>query len=181
MTGVQTCALPISGVKVAQANIDAQQATVNRLRTLAEFESVRAPFDGVITVRNIDVGDLVNADTGGGTPMFTMVRDDILRVSVSVPQSLAIAMRDGLDAKIQVFELPGRSFAGKVARSSGALLSSSRTLAVEVDVNNASHVLRAGLFVNVTFQVPREHPNVVVPAEALIFRSEERRVGKECW
>jgi HlyD family secretion protein len=167
----------VAGVKVAQANIDAQQATVNRLRTLAEFESVRAPFDGVITVRNIDVGDLVNADTGGGTPMFTMVRDDILRVSVSVPQSLAIAMRDGLDAKIQVFELPGRSFAGKVARSSGALLSSSRTLAVEVDVNNASHVLRAGLFVNVTFEIPREHPNVVVPAEALIFNQQGLRVA----
>jgi HlyD family secretion protein len=131
----------------------------------------------VITVRNIDVGDLVNADTGGGTPMFTMVRDDILRVSVSVPQSLAIAMRDGLDAKIQVFELPGRSFAGKVARSSGALLSSSRTLAVEVDVNNASHVLRAGLFVNVTFEIPREHPNVVVPAEALIFNQQGLRVA----
>jgi HlyD family secretion protein len=167
----------VAGVKVAQANIDAQQATVNRLRTLAEFESVRAPFDGVITVRNIDVGDLVNADTGGGTPMFTMVRDDILRVSVSVPQSLAIAVRDGLDAKIQVFELPGRSFAGKVARSSGALLSSSRTLAVEVDVNNASHVLRAGLFVNVTFEIPREHPNVVVPAEALIFNQQGLRVA----
>jgi HlyD family secretion protein len=158
-----------AGVKVAQANIDAQQATVNRLRTLAEFENVRAPFDGTITVRNVDIGDLVNADTGGGTPMFSMVRDDILRVSVNVPQSLAISMRDGLEAKIQVFELPGRTFAGKVARSSGALLTSSRTLAVEVDVNNSAHVLRAGLFVNVTFSVPREHPDVSVPAEALIF------------
>ena len=166
-----------AGVKVAQANIDAQQATVNRLRTLAEFENVRAPFDGVLTVRNVDVGDLVNADTGSGTPMFTMVRDDILRVSVNVPQSLAIAMRNGLDAKIQVFELPGRSFAGKVARSSGALLTSSRTLAVEVDVNNASHALRAGLFVNVSFAVPREHPNVVVPAEALIFNQQGLQVA----
>jgi multidrug efflux pump subunit AcrA (membrane-fusion protein) len=80
-----------------------------------------------------------------------------------------MAVRDGLDAKIQVFELPGRAFAGKVARSSGALLSSSRTLSVEVDVNNAAHVLRSELFVNVSFAVPREHPNVVVPAEALIF------------
>jgi HlyD family secretion protein len=166
-----------AGVKVAQANIDAQQATVNRLRTLAEFESVQAPFDGVITVRNTDVGDLVNADTGGGTPMFSMVRDDILRVSVNVPQSLAIAMRDGLDARIEVFELPGRTFAGKVARSSGALLTSSRTLAVEVDVNNSSHLLRAGLFVNVSFAVPREHPSVVVPAEALIFNDQGLRVA----
>ena len=166
-----------AGVQVAQANIEAQQATVNRLRTLAEFEGVRAPFDGVVTVRNIDVGDLVNADTGGGTPMFTVVRDDILRVSVHVPQSLAIAMRDGLDAKIQVFELPGRTFAGKVARSSGALLSSSRTLSVEVDVNNAAHILRAGLFVNVSFAIPREHPDVVVPAEALIFNQQGLRVA----
>jgi RND family efflux transporter MFP subunit len=166
-----------AGVDVAKANIEAQQATVNRLRTLAEFESVRAPFDGVVTVRNVDVGDLVNADTGGGTPMFTMVRDDILRVSVNVPQSLAIAMRDGLDAKIQVFELPGRTFVGKVARSSGALLSSSRTLAVEVDVDNSAHALRAGLFVNVSFAVPREHPNVVVPAEALIFNQQGLRVA----
>jgi HlyD family secretion protein len=166
-----------AGIKVAEANIEAQQATVNRLRTLAEFESVRAPFDGVVTVRNVDVGDLVNADTGGGTPMFTMVRDDILRVSVHVPQSLAIAMRDGVPANIQVFELPGRTFAGKVARSSGALLSSSRTLAVEVDVNNSAHVLRAGLFVNVSFAVPREHPNVVVPAEALIFNQGGLRVA----
>jgi HlyD family secretion protein len=166
-----------AGVKVAQANIEAQQATVNRLRTLAEFERVTAPFDGVVTVRNVDIGDLVNADTGGGTPMFTMVRDDILRVAVSVPQSLAIAMRDGLDAKIQVFELPGRTFAGKVARSSGALLSASRTLSVEVDVDNSAHALRAGMFVNVSFAVPREHPDVVVPAEALIFNQQGLRVA----
>jgi HlyD family secretion protein len=166
-----------AGVKVAEANIQAQQATVNRLRTLAEFESVRAPFDGVVTVRNVDVGDLVNADTGGGTPMFTVARDDVLRVSVHVPQSLAIAVRDGLDAKVQVFELPGRTFVGKVARSAGALLSSSRTLSVEVDVNNAAHILRAGLFVNVSFAVPREHSNVVVPAEALIFNQQGLRIA----
>jgi HlyD family secretion protein len=166
-----------AGVKLAEANIQAQEATVNRLRTLAEFEGVRAPFDGVVTVRNVDIGDLVNADTGGGTPMFTMVRDDVLRVSVNVPQSLAIAMRDGLEANVQVFELPGRTFAGKVARSSGALLSSSRTLAVEVDVNNSAHILRAGLFVNVSFAIPREHPNAVIPAEALIFNQQGLRVA----
>jgi HlyD family secretion protein len=166
-----------AGVKVAEANIESQQATVNRLRTLVEFEYVRAPFDGVVSVRNVDVGDLVNADTGGGTPMFTVVRDDVLRVSVNVPQSLATAIHDGLDARIQVFELPGRSFAGKVARNSGALLSSSRTLAVEVDVDNSAHALRSGLFVNVSFAVPREHPDVVIPAEALIFNQQGLRVA----
>jgi len=76
-----------------------------------------------------------------------------------------------------VFELPGRTFAGKVARSSGALLSSSRTLAVEVDVDNSAHVLRSGLFVNVSFAVPREHPNPVIPAEALIFNQQGLRVA----
>jgi multidrug efflux pump subunit AcrA (membrane-fusion protein) len=86
-------------------------------------------------------------------------------------------MRNGLDAKIQVFELPGRAFAGKVARSSGALLTSSRTLAIEVDVDNSAHVLRAGLFVNVSFAVPRGHPDVVVPAEALIFNQQGLRVA----
>jgi RND family efflux transporter MFP subunit len=166
-----------AGVKVAEANIEAQRATVNRLRTLAEFETVKAPFDGVVAVRNVDIGDLVNADTGGGTPMFTVVHDDVLRVSVRVPQSLAVALRDGLDAKIQVFELPGQTFVGKVARNSGALLSSSRTLDVEVDVNNEAHILRSGLFVNVSFAVPREHPNVVVPAEALIFNGKGLRVA----
>jgi HlyD family secretion protein len=166
-----------AGVKLAEANIEAQQATVNRLRTLAAFEEVRAPFDGVVSVRNVDVGDLVNADAGAGTSMFNVVRDDVLRVSVNVPQSLAIAIRDGLEAKIQVFELPGRTFIGKVARSSGALLSSSRTLSVEVDVDNSEHILKSGLFVNVTFAVPREHPNVVIPAEALIFNQQGLRVA----
>jgi HlyD family secretion protein len=166
-----------AGVNVAEANIQAQEATVNRLRTLAEFESVRAPFDGTVSVRNVDVGDLVNADTGGGTPMFTMVRDDILRVSVNVPQSAATSMRVGLDAKVQVFELPGRTFTGKVARNSGALLSASRTLATEVDVDNSAHLLRAGLFVNVSFAIPREHPNVVVPAEALMFNQQGLQVA----
>jgi RND family efflux transporter MFP subunit len=166
-----------AGVNLAEANIQAQEATVNRLRTLAEFESVRAPFDGTVSVRNVDVGDLVNADTGGGTPMFTMVRDDILRVSVNVPQSAATSMRVGLDAKVQVFELPGRTFTGKVARNSGALLSASRTLATEVDVDNSAHLLRAGLFVNVSFAIPREHPNVVVPAEALMFNQQGLQVA----
>ena len=86
-------------------------------------------------------------------------------------------MRDGLEAKIQVFELPGRTFARKLSRSSGGLLSSSRTLSVEVDINNAAHVLRSGLFANVSFAVPREHPNVIVPAEALIFNQQGLRVA----
>jgi HlyD family secretion protein len=166
-----------AGVKVAEANVQAQQATVNRLKTLAGFEEVRAPFDGVVSARNVDVGDLVNADTGSGTPMFGIVQDDVLRVDVNVPQTLAAGIRDGLQAKVNVFELPDRSFAGTVARNAGALQSASRTLPVQIDVKNPDHTLKAGIFVNVEIDVPREHPNTEIPAEALIFNQEGLRVA----
>lgn len=166
-----------AGVKVAEANVQAQQATVDRLRTLAAFENVRAPFDGVVAARNVDVGDLVNADAGGSTPMFTVVSDDILRVTVHVPQSSIAGLREGLPAKVQVMEYPERPFTGRIARNSGALLSSSRTLTVEVDLDNPDHLLRAGLFVNVTFEVPRARPRVTVPSEALIFNQHGLQVA----
>ncbi|HVX77878.1 MAG TPA: efflux RND transporter periplasmic adaptor subunit [Bradyrhizobium sp.] len=158
-----------AGVKVAEANVQAQQATVNRLKTLAGFEEVRAPFDGVISARNIDIGDLVNADNGTGTPMFGIVQDDVLRVAVNVPQTQAVGVRDGLTAKVTVFELPGRTFSGTVARNAGALQFASRTLPVQVDVKNPDHTLKAGIFVNVEIDIPRPHPNIEIPAEALIF------------
>jgi RND family efflux transporter MFP subunit len=158
-----------AGVKVAEANVEAQRATVERLRTLTEFENVVAPFDGVITVRTIDVGDLVNADVGIGRPMFTVDQDRVLRVLVNVPQNSAIGIIEGLAAQIQVAQIPDRLFEGKVARSSVALTSSARTLSVEIDVDNKDGVLRPGLFVNVTFAIPRSHPGVMIPAEALVF------------
>ncbi|ACB96446.1 efflux RND transporter periplasmic adaptor subunit [Beijerinckia indica] len=158
-----------AGVKLAQANVQAQKATVDRLRTLTAFEQVVAPFDGVITARNVEVGDLVNADNGNGTPMFSINHDDVLRVAVNVPQSSAIGVTEGLTAEVQVPQMPQRVFTGKVARSSVALTASSRTLSTEIDVINKDGALRPGLFVDVTFAVPRTHPNVVVPSEALIF------------
>ncbi len=166
-----------AGVTLAEANVKAQQATVNRLRTLTEFEQVTAPFDGVITRRNVDIGDLVNADAGGGTPMFTMDRDNVLRVSVDVPQSAAAGIRNGLVAKVTIPQMPDQVFSGAVARSSVALLSASRTLSTEVDVPNPDGRLRAGLYVNVTFAIPREVPNIIVPAEALIFNQKGLQVA----
>ena len=158
-----------AGVKLAEANVRAQQASVDRLRALAAFENVVAPFDGVVTARNVDVGDLVNADTGSGTPMFTVEEDDVLRISVHVPQYSSAGIRDGLEAKITAPQMPGRVFSGKVARSSVALLYSTRTLTTQVDVPNPDGALRPGLFVNVAFDVPRTQPNVSIPSEALIF------------
>ena len=166
-----------AGIKVAQANEQAQQATVDRLVTLTQFEEVRAPFDGVITTRNVDAGDLVNADTKTGSPLFNVARDDVIRVTVHIPQSNAVAIHVGLEAKVVVPQIPNRTFTGKIARSSIALLNSSRTLTTEVDVPNPDGALRAGLFVNVSFAIPRVHPNVVIPAEALIFNQQGLQVA----
>ncbi len=156
-------------VKVAEANITAQHATVDRLRTLTTFENVVAPFDGVVVARMVDVGDLVHADSGSGTPLFSIESSEVLRVSVQVPQSAAVGIHDGVEARVRVAQMPDRAFDGTVSRSSVALRSSVRTLDTEVDVKNPDGVLRPGLYVAVTFAVPRTHPRVTVPSEALIF------------
>ena len=158
-----------AGVKVAEANVKAQQASIDRLKALTDFEDVRAPFDGVVTVRNVDLGALVNADASSGTPMFTVEEDDVLRVLVQVPQNSAIGVRDGLEARISVPQMPGRTFVGKVTRSSSSLQSSARTLTAEVDIPNEAGVLRSGLYAYVTLEIPRTSPDVVLPAETLIF------------
>ena len=164
--GVETAQ---AGIKVAAANVEAQQATVERLQTLTRFEEVRAPLDGIVTTRGVDVGDLVNADTKSGTALFTVAADKVLRVTVHVPQANATSIHDGLVGDVVYPQLPEKVFNGKIARSSVALLNSARTLDTEVDVDNPKGELRPGAYVNVTFQVPRVRPNVVLPSEALIF------------
>ncbi len=158
-----------AGVKVAEANVKAQQANIDRLKALTAFEDVRAPFDGVVTVRNVDLGTLVNADSATGAPMFTVDEDDVLRVFVQVPQNSSLGVRDDLQAKITVPQMPGKTFVGTVTRSSMALQSTARTLTVEVDIPNRAGVLRSGLYAYVTLDIPRTHPDVVLPAETLIF------------
>jgi RND family efflux transporter MFP subunit len=172
--GVETAQ---AGIKVAEANVKAQEATVDRLTALTAFEDVRAPFDGIVTTRGVDKGDLVNADTKTGSPLFTLAKDRILRVTVHVPQSDAFAIRDGLSADVRLPQMPSRSFPGRIARSSVALLNSARTLETEVDVDNPSGDLRPGAFVNVSFSIPRDRPNVVLPAEALIFNQNGLQVA----
>lgn len=165
-----------AGVKVAEANVKAQEATVQRLLQLTEYEKVEAPFNGVITSRNVDNGDLVRADSGG-TPLFAVQRDDVVRVQVNVPQSGAVGLQDGLPAKVHVPELPDRTFEGKVARNSEALDAASRTMVAEVDVPNPDGALRSGLYVTVEFGIPRPAPTVVIPAEALLFDGNGLRVA----
>lgn len=158
-----------AGVAVALANLKAQQATVDRLQALTAFEQVKAPFEGVISARNVDKGDLLTQDNVSGKPMFRIVRDDVLRIAVYVPQSSAIGIHDGVETQVTVPEMPGRIFRGRVARSSVALQAASRSMLTEVDVPNQDGVLRPGLFVNVAFSIPRQTPAIVVPDAALVF------------
>ncbi|MCX8253935.1 MAG: efflux RND transporter periplasmic adaptor subunit [Beijerinckiaceae bacterium] len=180
-TAVQTGSANVeageAGIKVADANTKAAQATVDRLQALVAFERVEAPYDGVITTRGVEVGDLVNADSKTGTPLFTIAYDKTLRVTVHVPQANAFSIKDGLYATAYLPQKPEQTFSGHIARSSVALLNSARTLDTEVDVDNPDGALRPGAFVNVSFEVPRLHPNVVLPAEALVFNKTGMQVA----
>ena len=166
-----------AAVKVAEANIAAQEAQVARLKVLTGFEEIRAPFDGVVTTRNNDVGDAVTADTNTGMPLLTLARDDVLRMAVNVPLYAADGIRDGLNARIEVAQIPGKIFPGKVARSSTTLLSSARTLVTQVDIPNPDGALQAGLYITVTLEIPRVAPAVTVPNDALIFDQDGTRVA----
>jgi RND family efflux transporter MFP subunit len=149
---------------------------VERLRALTAFEQVVAPFDGVVTTRNVDVGDLVRADNGG-TPLVTIDQVSTLRIAVNVPQNLTRGVAPGVAATIRVPQLPGRSFAGSVERSSSALQTPSRTLTTEVDVPNPDGSLRAGMHADITLKIPRDKPGVTIPAEAIVFDKGEMRVA----
>jgi HlyD family secretion protein len=166
-----------AGVAVAFANLKAQQATVDRLQALTAFEQVKAPFEGVITARNVDKGDLLTQDSSGGAPMFSIARDDVLRVAVYVPQSSAIGIQNGVEAQVTVPEMPSRIFKGRIARSSVALQAASRSMLTEVDVPNPEGVLRPGLFVNVAFSIARQAPVIVVPDAALVFNASGLQVA----
>jgi RND family efflux transporter MFP subunit len=166
-----------AAVGVAEANILAQQAQVARLEKEQSYERVLAPFDGVITQRSIDTGSLVTADSTAGSPMFAIARTNVLRVQVYVPQDAAQGVRDGVAADIIVPEMPGRVFTGRVARTADALQAGTRTLLVEVDVDNPDDVLAAGVYCTVRFQVPRANPVIEIPAEALIFNKDGTQVA----
>lgn len=167
----------MAGVEVAQANVASQQATVDRLKRLTEFEAVLAPFSGVVTARNIDVGDLVSADASGGVPLFSVARDDVLRVQVAVPQAEAAGLVDGLTAEVVAPEAPGKIFKGHIARNAKSFDAATRTLLVEVDVPNPSGELHPGLFARVTLEIPRPRPLVTMPAQALLFGADGPQIA----
>ena len=173
-----TYAGSVAAVNVASANVRVEQAQVDRLEELTGFERVVAPFDGVITARNTDVGALINAGAGSpATELFHMASTGTLRIFVAVPEIDAPNMRGGAAATVTFDEYPGQVFQGTLARTDGVINSASRTLLVEVDVDNADDKLLPGAYAFVHFTLPRRRRSVVIPANTLLFRSEGLRVG----
>jgi RND family efflux transporter MFP subunit len=158
-----------AAVIVAEANIEAQTAQLRVLNQYKAYQSVVAPFDGVITQRNIDVGSLVQADATSGTFLFTLMHTGTLRIQLYVPQDEAFGVAPGVDAVIRVPEMPGREFPGKVTRIADALQPGSRTLLTEIDVPNPDYALSPGVYCTVELKIPRKTPSLIVPAEAIVF------------
>jgi RND family efflux transporter MFP subunit len=156
---------------------EAAKANLQQLEKIQGFQQILAPFAGKIAARNIDVGTLVTAGTGNsGTPLFSLVQSDVIRVYVFAPQENAPSIHEGLAAKIVLQEYPGQEFDGKVTRTAGALDPQSRTMQVEVQVPNREGKLYAGMYGQVKFLLPDDHAPIVVPADAFVFRSQGPQV-----
>jgi RND family efflux transporter MFP subunit len=158
-----------SAVAVAQANLEAQKAQRLVLQQRKAYQRVVAPFDGVVTARNIDNGSLVSGDATGGTSMFTMMHSDVIRIQLYVPQDQAFGLSPGVEATVRVPELPGQDFKGAVTRVANALQPGTRTLLTEIDVPNSDGQLTPGTYCQVELKIPRRTPSLLLPAEAIIF------------
>jgi RND family efflux transporter MFP subunit len=165
---VQTLKAQEAAESVAQSNVAAQENLLRVLRQNRDYASVVAPFDGVITQRNVDVGSLVQGNTNSGTFMFEIMQKDVIRVFIYVPQDAAFGVAPGIDAIVSVPELPDREFPGKVTRIADALQSGTRTLLTEIDIPNPDGALPPGVYCTVELKIPRKSPSLMVPAEALI-------------
>jgi RND family efflux transporter MFP subunit len=162
----------------AQANFSAAEANVRRLRELEGFKHIVAPFTGILTRRNIDVGDLVDAGSAGGATraLFTLSQSDPLRVYVYLPQTYAATVHVGQAATVTQAELPGQVFKGEISHTAGAIDQATRTLQVEVRLPNADGRLLPGAYVDV--QLPAIAPtSIVAPSNVLLFRREGTQVA----
>jgi RND family efflux transporter MFP subunit len=159
----------------AQSGLD--RANLDRFKALAEFKQVTAPYEGVITERRIDIGNLVTAGSSANTaPLYRMEQNNPIRIFVDVPQSAARDMEIGTPAQIQANNIPDRIFTGKISRTSEAINPQSRTLRVEVDIPNLDLALVPGMYVDVSFEIPSAGL-MQIPAAALIFRSSGPQVA----
>jgi RND family efflux transporter MFP subunit len=164
-------------LEAKQAAVESAAANVRRLEETESFKRIVAPFDGVVTRRNVDTGTLVNAGNGGqAQQLFSLAQTDPIRVYVSVPERYAPSIRAGAAARLVLAEYPGREFEGQVVRSAEAIDPGTRTLLTEVNVANREGVLFPGGYAQVRLQVKTMGQAVQVPVNALLFRSEGLRV-----
>ena len=167
----------VSDLNAKRATADSAKANVGRLQKLQEFEHVYAPFDGVITVRNTDVGDLIQGDNTAPKELFHLAAVGKLRVYISVPEVYATAIRSGETVKLTLDAFPGESFSGTLVRDSNSIDLASRTLRVEVDVDNPTGRLLPGAYAFVYLKLPSAAGAVTVPTNTLLFRAEGLRVA----
>ena len=169
-----TLAAQQAAVGVAQSNIAAQEAQIRILEQEKAYQRVVAPFDGVITQRNVDNGSLVQSQS---TFMYTLMHPDVIRTQLYVPQDAAFGVAPGVDAVVHVPEIPNRSFPGKVTRIASALQPGSRTLLTEVDVPNSDGALSPGIYCTVELYIPRKTPSMIIPADAVVFDENGQHVA----
>jgi RND family efflux transporter MFP subunit len=162
-----------------KAIVEADQAAVDQYTALVSFEKVYAPFDGVITARNTDIGDLINSGSGGGvkTDLFHIVQPGKLRVYVNVPEEYSRGTRVGMTADLHLAEFPDRKFQGKLVRTADAINVTTRTLLVEIDVDNPTGTLLSGSYAEVHLAVSSQGSTFLLPVNTLLFRSEGLQVG----
>ena len=167
----------LSNLKAMQATVESNAANVRRLEQLQSFEKICAPFDGIVTARNTDIGALINAGATQPKELFHMAAIHTLRVYVAVPEVYAPAARSGAPATLTLDEFPAQTFRGTLVRNANAIDLASRTLLVEVDIDNPNGQLLPGAYVFVHLKLPGETRSVTIPANALIFRKEGLQVG----
>jgi RND family efflux transporter MFP subunit len=166
----------VGDLEAKTATVKSSEANVRRLEELESFKHVYAPFSGVITRRNIDIGTLINAGNGGAQQeLFTLAQTDPMRVYLSVPEAYAASVHAGLGAYLELTQYPGQTFQGKVVRTAEAIDLNSRTLLTEVDVPNRNGQLYPGGYAQVHLQVKTAVSRVQVPVNALLFRAEGLR------
>jgi len=162
-----------------KAIVDASQANVKQLQALQSFEKIYAPFDGVVTARNTDIGDLINSGSTAGTKtdLFHIAQPGILRVYVNVPEEYSQGVKVGMTADLSLAEFPGRQFQGKLVRTAEAINVTTRTLLIEIDVNNPTGTLFTGSYAEVHLKIPTQASAYLLPVNTLIFRSAGLQVG----
>src|SRR5438132_2647651 len=162
-----------------KAIVEANQANVKQLQALQSFEKIYAPFDGVVTARNTDIGDLINSGNAGGvkTDLFHISQPGTLRVYVNVPEEYSQGIKPGMTADLNLSEFPGRKFQGKLVRTAEAINMTTRTLLIEIEVPNPKSTLLTGSYAEAYLKIPAQESTLLLPVNTLIFRSEGLRVG----